>query len=249
MQRTVLITGAAGGIGRAAALAFHEAGWKTFVVDRGEMQGLPEGMEAFQGDVSLEEGVRDIFAWFGARSSRLDALVNNAAIQICKPLVEMTVKEWDTVQHSNLRSVFLTAREGYPFLKACRGSIVNVSSVHAVATSADIASYAASKGGVVALTRAMAIEFAPDGVRVNAVCPGAVDTPMLHAGLSRGHVSRGSIQQRMDELGAKTVIGRVGKPEEIASTILFLADATMSSFITGSHLVIDGGATTRLSTE
>ncbi|MBN1267928.1 MAG: SDR family oxidoreductase [Anaerolineales bacterium] len=249
MTRTALITGAAGGIGWAAAMAFHEAGWSTFVVDRNKIKNLPEGIQAFQADVSQEEGVRSIFSWFSDYSSTLDTLVNNAAIQICKPLVTMTVDEWDTVQHSNLRSVFLTAREGYPFLKACKGSIVNVSSVHAVATSADIASYAASKGGVVSLTRAMAIEFAADGIRVNAVCPGAVDTPMLHAGLSRGHVSGGSIEDRMAELGAKTVIGRVGKPEEIASTILFLADSNQSSFITGSHLLIDGGATTRLSTE
>ena len=249
MTRTALITGAAGGIGRAAADAFHQAGWKTFVVDRNKIEGLPEDMHSFQADVSIETGVREIFDWFRSHSSSLDVLVNNAAIQICKPLVEMTVEEWGTVQHSNLRSVFLTAREAYSLLEACQGAIVNVSSVHAVATSADIASYAASKGGVVALTRAMAIEFAPDGIRVNAVCPGAVDTPMLHAGLSRGHVSGGSVQERMAELGAKTVIGRVGEPEEIASTILFLADNTMSSFITGSHLLIDGGATTRLSTE
>jgi len=249
MKRKALITGAAGGIGWAAAMAFYEAGWETYVVDRNKIEGMPEGMFTFQADVSQEEGVKSIFNWFGQNNNTLDVLVNNAAIQICKPMVQMTVEEWDTVQHSNLRSVFLTAREGYPLLKACKGSIVNVSSVHAVATSADISSYAASKGGVVALTRAMAIEFAPDGIRVNAVCPGAVDTPMLHAGLSRDHVSGGSIEERMAELGARTVIGRVGKPEEIAQTIMFLADSDQSSFITGSYLVIDGGATTRLSTE
>jgi NAD(P)-dependent dehydrogenase (short-subunit alcohol dehydrogenase family) len=150
---------------------------------------------------------------------------------------------------SNLRSIFLTAREGYPLLRAARGAIVNVSSVHAVATSVEIAAYAASKGGSLALTRAMALEFARDGVRVNAVLPGAVDTPMLHAGLMRGHVQGGTLEERMADLASRTVMGRIGAPEEIARTILFLADSTQSSFMTGQSIVVDGGATCRLSTE
>jgi NAD(P)-dependent dehydrogenase (short-subunit alcohol dehydrogenase family) len=118
-----------------------------------------------------------------------------------------------------------------------------------VATSANIAAYAASKGGLLALTRAMAIEFAADNIRVNAILPGAVDTPMLRAGLNRGHVGHGDMQERLDNLAAKTVNGRVGEPEEIARTIYFLADNTQSSFITGQALIADGGATARLSTE
>ena len=118
-----------------------------------------------------------------------------------------------------------------------------------MATSANIASYAASKGGLLALTRAMAIEFAPDGIRVNAILPGAVDTPMLHAGLSRGHVGAGSLPERLENLADKTVIGRIGKPDEIAHAIYFLADETQSSFMTGQALIVDGGATARLSTE
>jgi glucose 1-dehydrogenase len=126
---------------------------------------------------------------------------------------------------------------------------VNVSSVHAVATSADIAAYAASKGASQALTRAMALEFARDGIRVNAILPGAVDTPMLHAGLMRGHVQGASVEERMADLGRRTVMGRVGKPEEIARAILFLADSEQSSFMTGQSMIVDGGATARLSTE
>ncbi len=121
--------------------------------------------------------------------------------------------------------------------------------MHAVQTSANIACYAASKGGLLALTRAMAIEFAPDHIRCNAVLPGAVDTPMLHAGLARGHVGAGSLVDRLDNLARKTVIGRVGTPREIAHAIYFLADETQSSFMTGQALIIDGGATARLSTE
>ena len=127
--------------------------------------------------------------------------------------------------------------------------MVNVSSVHAVATSVNIATYAASKGGLLALTRAMAIEFAPDNIRVNAILPGAVDTPMLRSGLQRGHLAGSEITDRLDNLARKTVNGRIGEPREIAHAIYFLADSTQSSFMTGQALVVDGGATARLSTE
>jgi glucose 1-dehydrogenase len=129
------------------------------------------------------------------------------------------------------------------------GAIVNVSSVHAVQTSVNISAYAASKGGLLALTRAMAIEFAPDNIRVNAILPGAVDTPMLRAGMSRGHVSGGTVYDRLENLARKTVNGRIGQPAEIAHAIYFLADSTQSSFMTGQALIVDGGATARLSTE
>jgi NAD(P)-dependent dehydrogenase (short-subunit alcohol dehydrogenase family) len=171
-------------------------------------------------------------------------------MQIIKPLLETNVQEWDAVMASNLRSVFLSAKLAYPFFKeAGGGAIVNVSSVHAVQTSADIAAYAASKGGMLALTRAMAIEFARDNIRVNAILPGAVDTPMLRAGMNRGHVSGGDIHARLENLARKTVNGRVGKPEEIAHAIYFLADGIQSSFMTGQAMIVDGGATARLSTE
>ena len=151
---------------------------------------------------------------------------------------------------SNLRSVFLGAKLAHPFLvNAGGGAIVNVSSVHAIATSANIAAYAASKGGLLALTRAMAIEFAPQNIRVNAVLPGAVDTPMLRAGFNRGAEPGETVTDRLENLARKTVNGRVGQPSEIASTIFFLADNLQSSFMTGQALVVDGGATCRLSTE
>jgi glucose 1-dehydrogenase len=160
------------------------------------------------------------------------------------------VEEWDAVMASNLRSVFLGVKLAHPLLVAAGGgAVVNVSSVHAVATSANIAAYAASKGGLLALTRAMAIEFAPDNIRANAILPGAVDTPMLRSGLGRGHVKGSDITQRLDNLARKTVNGRVGQPGEIARAIYFLADEDQSSFMTGQAMIVDGGATARLSTE
>ncbi len=203
-----------------------------------------------QSDISLPEALQGIFDQAKTFTDNLSALVNNAAIQITKPLLETSAEEWDQVMAHNLRSVFLGVKLAYPLLKnAGGGAVVNVSSVHAIQTSANIASYAASKGGLLALTRAMAIEFAGDNIRVNAILPGAVNTPMLHAGLSRGHVQGGSLQDRLENLARKTVNGRVGEPEEIARAIYFLADDSQSSFMTGQAMVVDGGATARLSTE
>lgn len=249
--RSVLITGAAGGIGRATVDAFSLAGWQVIGVDRAPFgEPFPVSGLFIQADISEPQDMEEIFSKTRRYTSSLHALINNAAVQIAKPLLDTTVSEWDSVMASNLRSVFLSAKLAFPLFKeAGGGAIVNVSSVHAVATSANIACYAASKGGLLALTRAMAIEFAGDNIRVNAILPGAVDTPMLRAGLARGHVGNGSVAKRLENLANKTVIGRVGKPEEIARAIYFLADEAQSSFMTGQALIVDGGATARLSTE
>jgi len=250
-QRTVLITGAAGGIGRATVALFSRSAWRVIGVDRAEFgDDFPANGLFIQSDVSIADNIEAIFSQARAFTDRLNVLVNNAAVQVSKPLLETSIEEWNTVIASNLSSVFLAVKLAHPLFKTAGGGvIVNVSSVHAIATSANIAAYAASKGGLLALTRAMAIEFAPDNIRVNAVLPGAVDTPMLRAGLNRGHLSGGNISERLDNLARKTVNGRIGRPEEIAHAIYFLADETQSSFMTGQALVIDGGATARLSTE
>ncbi len=251
LNKTVLITGAGGGIGRATVNLFSAKGWRVIGVDRSEYgPGFPDDGCFIQADISHAEAAEQIFRETRQFTPTLDALINNAAVQVAKPLIETTVEEWDSVMASNLRSVFLFVKLAHPLLKAQEGgAIVNVSSVHAIQTSANIAAYAASKGGLLALTRALAIEFAPDNIRVNAILPGAVDTPMLRAGLGRGHVGSGSIQERLDNLARRTVNGRVGRPEEIAHAIYFLADEEQSSFMTGQAMVVDGGATARLSTE
>ncbi len=250
-KKTILITGAAGGVGRATVKHFHERGYRVIGVDRQSVYPeFPEDGLFIQADISIPENIEKIFVQATQFTPTLDVLVNNAGFQVTKPLVETTVEEWDMVMASNLRSVFLGSKLAYPLLKAeGGGAIVNVSSVHAVATSANIAAYAASKGGLLALTRAMAIEFAPDNIRVNAVLPGAVDTPMLRAGFHRGRDNEASEESQLAALAAKTVNGRVALAEEIASVIYFLADGAQSSFITGQGLLADGGATCRLSTE
>ncbi len=247
----MLITGAAGGIGRATVQLFAASGWQVVGVDRAPFgESFPGGGLFIQADISREEDLEAIFTQTRSYTPALNALVNNAAMQIAKPILETSVAEWDAVMASNLRSVFLAVKLAHPLMIAAEAAaVVNVSSVHAVQTSANIAAYAASKGGLLALTRAMAIEFAPENIRVNAILPGAVDTPMLHAGLTRGHAGEGSLTRRLENLADKTVIGRVGTPAEIAHAIYFLADSSQSSFMTGQALVVDGGATARLSTE
>ena len=250
-NKTALITGAAGGVGQATVAYFYQRGFRVIGVDRLPIYpAFPSDGLYIQADISVPENLEMIYKKATEFSPTLDVLVNNAAHQVTKPLVETSVEEWDAVMSSNLRSVFLGVKLAYPMLKAeGGGAIVNVSSVHAVATSANIAAYAASKGGLLALTRAAAIEFAPDNIRVNAVLPGAVDTPMLRAGFHRGRSDEASEEVQLAALAAKTVNGRVANPEEIASVIYFLADNSASSFITGQGLLVDGGATCRLSTE
>ena len=250
-KKTVLITGAAGGVGRATVKYFNERGFRVIGVDRLPIyEGFPQDGLYVQADISVPENQEKIYKEASLFTDKLDVLVNNAAYQVTRPLIETSVEEWDAVMGSNLRSVFLGAKLAYPLLKAQGGgAIVNVSSVHAVATSANIAAYAASKGGLLALTRAMAIEFAPVNIRVNAVLPGAVDTPMLRAGFYRGRANAASGAEQRAALAAKTVNGRVADPAEIASVIYFMADPSQSSFITGQGLLVDGGATCRLSTE
>jgi glucose 1-dehydrogenase len=249
MNKLALVTGAAGGIGRATVETFSAAGWEVIAVDRRHAQGFPEGVRVETADIAVPAEVDALFELVAGHWSQLHALVNNAAIQVAKPILETTVDEWDASMDANLRAAYVTAKAAHPLLKAGTGAIVNVSSVHAVATSINIAAYAATKGGLLALTRAMALEFAPDGIRVNTVLPGAVDTSMLRDGLARGHSEGETTEEQLAALGGRTPLGRVGQPGEIARAIFFLADGEQSSFITGQSLVVDGGATARLSTE
>jgi NAD(P)-dependent dehydrogenase (short-subunit alcohol dehydrogenase family) len=250
-SKWVLVSGAAGGIGSATVKVFKEHGWNVVAVDRKPFNETElESVKYVQADISNPDELEFIYKKTREYTTKLDVVVNNAGIQVAKPIVDTSVEEWDMVMASNLRSVFLGAKLAHPLLRAAGGgAIVNMSSVHAVATSANIAAYAASKGGLLALTRAMAIEFAPDNIRVNAVLPGAVDTPMLRAGLQRGHLFGENVMDRLENLARKTVNGRIGQPEEIANCIYFLADSSQSSFMTGQAMIVDGGATARLSTE
>jgi glucose 1-dehydrogenase len=253
MERpTVLVTGVLGGIGNATAAAFQANGWQVIGVDVAAPPGdVRLNVDRLvQTDISDPEAVTRLFGSVSETEGRLDALVNNAAIQIAKPFEETTLEDWDWLMGVNLRAPFWCIHEALSLLRASgRGAVVNISSVHAVATSRRIAAYAASKGALGALTRALAVELAEQGIRLNAVLPGAVDTPMLRAGFSRGHLQGEHLEDQLREFYQRQTLGRIAQPEEIAQAILFLADPARSSFITGESLVVDGGATIRLSTE
>jgi glucose 1-dehydrogenase len=247
MNRTVVVTGVCGGIGRAIAARFRQSGWTVIGVDRNEPDNEVE-IERFElADVGRDGDVAALFARLADLGS-LDALVNNAAVQVNKPLVETTDAEWSHVIDTNLRSAFQCIREAHPLLAAARGSVVNISSVHAIATSMNVAVYAISKGALAALTRSAAIELADAGIRCNAVLPGAVDTPMLRAGLDRRFHPDGP-DGNLNELAARTPLGFVATADQIAPSVVHLADGDLSPYTTGQMLVVDGGATVKLGTE
>jgi NAD(P)-dependent dehydrogenase (short-subunit alcohol dehydrogenase family) len=210
------------------------AGWDIVPVDRRPI----DNPAAIQVDMADSEALQAALETL----PHVDGLVNNAAVQLYKPLIDTSVEEWDAVAAVNLRGPFVCLRALYRQLAEARGSVVNVASVHAHATSHSIAAYAATKGGLVAFTRAAALEFAPMGIRVNAVLPGAVDT----AALREGFVRRENAEE---DLIARTPVGRLGSAGEVAQAIAYLLDGGRSGFVTGASLVIDGGALARLSTE
>lgn len=251
MKRVVLITGVLGGIGYATAELFKTYGWEVVGVDKKKREDRHRDIDLFiERDISKTESIDYIWDKVGnSFPGGIHGLVNNAGYQVAKSVLETTEEDWDTVIASNIKSVFLSAKLSYPLLKLCSGSVVNVSSVHAFATSKNISAYAASKGALLAFTRALSLEFADDNIRVNCVIPGAVNTPMLTAGFNRGLLSGESVEEQLSAIGRRHPLKRVGEPVEIAKLIYFLIDNEQSAFITGQSFTADGGALTQLSTE
>ena len=246
MTRIAAVTGAAGGIGRAVVETLRADGWRVIGIDRREPDNSLAIDEFHLADLALPDAASMVVQALNVAS--LDALVNNAAVQVNAAIVDTTDDQWDEVMQTNLRIAFQLTRDLHPALLAARGSIVNVSSVHAVATSENVAAYAVSKGALTTLTRSTALEFAADGIRVNAVLPGAIDTEMLRDGLSRRPHPDGA-DGNLRAIEARTPLGFVAGPEPIARAIVDLADGDRSPYTTGQCLVIDGGATLRLGTE
>jgi NAD(P)-dependent dehydrogenase (short-subunit alcohol dehydrogenase family) len=231
---TALITGAAGGIGSAVCDHLARTGWTVVAIDR----LASERPGSLRVDMSDEEQITRALTAI----PHVDALVNNAALQLYKPLSETGTDEWDELQKVNVRAPWLCVKAVLPQLAASGGAVVNVASVHAMATSLSIGAYATSKGGLVAFTRAAALELAEHGVRVNAVVPGAIDTPALRAGFVRRPDAEG-------KLVAETPLRRIGSPRDVATVVAFLLDGSQSGFITGAAIPVDGGILAKLGSE
>jgi NAD(P)-dependent dehydrogenase (short-subunit alcohol dehydrogenase family) len=232
-KAVALVTGGANGIGRAIARHLLAAGWRVGIIDipgSGLKRAFPprnRNVVLIEGDVRESRAVKMLMAQFG----RLDAVVSNAGIMIRKPLRRLTLAEWQRVIDTNLTAAFLLARAAERPLRKTRGAMVLVASTRALMSEPNTESYAASKGGLVALTHALAVSLGPD-VRVNCVSPGWIATKNYGALRRKDH--------------AQHPVGRVGKPQDIAEIVAWLLDAKRSGFVTGANFVVDGGMTRKM---
>jgi len=237
VKPVALVTGGANGIGRAIARHLLSTGWRVGIVDlpgSGMSRVFPPrrwNVLLVEGDVREEEIVSRAVSSLVERFGRLDAIVSNAGIMIRKPIRRLTLAEWHRVIDTNLTAAFLLARAAEKPLRKSRGAIVTIASTRALMSEPNTESYSASKGGLVALTHALAISLGPD-VRVNCVSPGWIETKNYGALRRKDH--------------AQHPAGRVGKPQDIAEIVGWLLDAKRSGFVTGANFVVDSGMTRKM---
>ena len=235
----VLVTGAANGIGREIAIQYGRTGASVVLVDRDQKGGeaaIDSMKEAhldahfIAGDVGEEDTVLEVMEYIRKQYGRLDVLINNAGVSTFVPLLEMTTEQWDRIIQSNLRSVFLFAREGAKLMNG-KGCIINIASTRAFQSEPDSEAYAATKGGIIALTHALSASLAERQIRVNSISPGWIETKEYD------HLRDIDHEQHFSK--------RVGKPEDIARLCLFLSDSS-NDFINGENIIVDGGMTKKM---
>lgn len=248
--KAAVVTGAAQGIGRGIAEHLHRCGASLILLDR-NAEGLAaaaaclgarggSGVHSIVIDLADAAAIAALPAEIAARESKVDILVNNAGIEFDLPLAEVTAEIYDSVIAVNQRAPFLLAQALAPLFPAEGGAIVNISSIHFDHAFPNAIAYACSKAALVALTRNLALELAPRRIRVNAICPGYIESPMLDEWLNLAPDPEALAR----EVLALHPLGRVGRPCDVAAAVAFLAGPG-SAWITGTHLVVDGGLTIR----
>ena len=247
--KVAIVAGGALGIGRASAWMLATEGAQVVICsDREEQVEVTaaelrdEGLEVrgVQANVTSSADMKRLINFATETYGGVDVLVNSAGVQRYGTVVETEEEVWDEVLGVNLKGIYLASKHAIPEMRERGGgAIVNLSSVQAFASQRGVAAYTASKGGINALTRAMALDHAEENIRVNAVCPASVDTPMLRwsAGLFKGDKS---VEETLEDWGKMHPVGRVAKPEEVAEVIAFLA-GPRASFVTGGDYKVDGG--------
>lgn len=246
--KAVLVTGAGSGIGRAMVQAFAREGASVLVVDLNPAAGQESvdlvraggGTAAFfQADVTREDQVQAMIQACVDRFGSLDILCNNAGIGVAGRCHETAEADFDRIMAVNVRGAFLGCKYAIPvFLRQGGGIIVNTASVAGLVGVKDRAAYCASKAAVVGLTRSLAVDYARDNIRVNAICPGTVETPWV----ARINAHLGDYETIRQQMNARQLLGRMGTPEEIAAAAVYLASPE-AGFVHGSCLIIDGGLT------
>jgi NAD(P)-dependent dehydrogenase (short-subunit alcohol dehydrogenase family) len=237
MRPVALVTGAANGIGRAIARHLLSEGWRVAALDlpkRGlarAFSGRARNTLPIEGDVADETTARGAVERTIEKFGRLDGLVSNAGIMIRKPLRRLTLTEWRRVIDVNLTAAFLLARAGENPLRKARGAIVTIASTRALMSEPHTEAYSATKGGLVALTHALAVSLGPD-VRVNCVSPGWIETENYGELRKKDHTQHPA--------------GRVGRPQDIAEIVAWLLDRERSGFVTGANFIVDGGMTRKM---
>jgi NAD(P)-dependent dehydrogenase (short-subunit alcohol dehydrogenase family) len=245
-MKTAIVTGGAYGIGRAIARRFADEGYAIVIADLNEERGsqLALSLEKslfIRTDVRDEVQIQQLISASVGRFGQIDVVCSNAGIESYRRADEYTAADWNNIIDTNLRAAFLIAKYAYPHLRVGRGSLVVTASVQGIANEKHISIYASSKAGLLGLVRGLAIDFAPDGIRVNAVCPGATMTGMMEAALD----SEADPQSVLNSISASIPLGRIGAAEDVADAVYFLA-SEKASYITGTHLVVDGGVLARL---
>jgi NAD(P)-dependent dehydrogenase (short-subunit alcohol dehydrogenase family) len=244
--QVAVITGAASGIGRGIAIRLAEMGAAVVLLDFDQQKGKEATSEMsrrggkalfISADVRAAPDCKRAIAETLQTFGKIDILCNNAGVAIRKSVESLSEDEWDLAVDVTLKSVFLLSREAIPHMMiAGGGSVINTASGWGLKGGPQAASYCAAKGGVVNLTRAMAIDYGKHNIRVNCVCPGDVDTPMLHSECAQ----LGEKPDVFMKDAAARPLGRVGTPADVANAVLFLA-SPMSAWVTGACLVVDGG--------